>query len=68
MSKNFTVSTSPHISKPLSTQRVMFDVAAGLLPAVAAAGYYFRIRALLLIAVCVVSCMVSEWLCNVVRK
>ncbi|MHA1599840.1 MAG: RnfABCDGE type electron transport complex subunit D [Alphaproteobacteria bacterium] len=68
MLKDITVSFAPHISKPLSTRRVMIDVAIGLLPAIAAAGYYFRIHALLLIGVCVAGCVVAEWLCNAIRR
>jgi len=62
------VSCSPHISERLSTRSVMIDVIIGLAPAMAAAGYYFRIRALILICACVVSSVATEWLCNVIRK
>ncbi|HDZ69072.1 MAG TPA: hypothetical protein ENH43_01480, partial [Phycisphaerales bacterium] len=55
MLENITVSPSPHISRPLSTRRVMIDVIIGLVPAVAAAGYYFRVYALILIPTCVIS-------------
>lgn len=46
----------------------MLDVIIGLLPAVIAAGYFFRSRALLVICVCVLACMTSEWLCTWIRK
>jgi len=62
------VSCSPHISERLSTRSVMIDVIIGLAPALAAAGYYFRIRALILICTCVISSVATEWLCNVIRK
>jgi len=62
------VSCSPHISEPLSTRRIMRDVVIGLAPAVAAAGYYFRIYALILIASCVISAVATEWLCNLIRR
>jgi len=39
-----------------------------LAPAMAAAGYYFRMHALILIAACVISCVAAEWLCNLIRK
>jgi len=65
---NITVSSAPHISRPLSTRKIMIDVIIGLMPAMAAAGYYFRIYAVILIAVCVVSAVVTEWLCNLIRK
>ena len=62
------VSCAPHISKPLSTRSVMIDVVIGLVPAMVAAGYYFRIYALILTATCVISAVVTEWLCNKIRK
>ena len=46
----------------------MIDVIIGLAPAMAAAGYYFRMHALILIAACVISCVAAEWLCNLIRK
>ena len=68
MLENITVSHSPHISKPLLTRKVMIDVIIGLVPAMAAAGFYFRVYALILIPACVVSAVVTEWLCNVIRR
>ncbi|HUT31058.1 MAG TPA: RnfABCDGE type electron transport complex subunit D [Sedimentisphaerales bacterium] len=68
MLSEITVSPAPHISKQLSTRSVMVDVIIGLVPAMAAAGYYFRLRAFVLIAACVISAVVTEWLCNVIRK
>ena len=68
MFSNITVSCAPHISKRLSTRTVMIDVIIGLVPAMIAAGYYFRIHAAVLISTCVISAVVTEWLCNVIRK
>jgi len=68
MLSKITVSPAPHISEKLSTRSVMGDVLIGLLPAVIAAGVYFQTRALLVIAVCVAACVVSEYLCNRLRK
>jgi electron transport complex protein RnfD len=68
MLKNITVSPAPHISKPLSTRAVMIDVIIGLAPAMIAAGYYFRIYALILISTCVISSVATEWLCNAIRR
>ncbi len=68
MLNNITVSSAPHISKPLSTRGVMLDVIIGLAPAMLAAGYYFRIHAVVLIVTCVVSCAATEWACNLIRK
>lgn len=68
MLSNITVSPAPHVSSKLSTRVVMGDVLIGLLPAVIAAGVFFRVRALAVIGVCVVSCVVSEWVCNRIRR
>lgn len=68
MLKDITVSCAPHISGPLSTRSVMIDVIISLVPAMAAAGYYFRIYALILISACVISAVATEWLCNLIRK
>ncbi len=68
MLKDITVSFAPHISQPLSTRRVMLDVIIALVPAMIAAGYYFRQYALILIATCVIASMLTELLCNLVRK
>jgi len=68
MPQDITVSFAPHLRKPLSTQRVMLDVLIGLIPLVVAAGIYFRVRALILIGVCVVWCVATEWVCNRIRR
>ena len=68
MLRDITISCAPHIGKGLSTRRIMVDVIIALAPAMAAAGYYFRIRALVLICTCVVASVVTEWLCNLLRK
>lgn len=46
----------------------MADVIIALVPAMIAAFIYFKIRALVLVGVCVVTCVLSEWLCNLVRR
>jgi electron transport complex protein RnfD len=66
--ENITVAPAPHISRPVWTYQVMMDVIIGLVPAIAAAGYFFRIHALILIGTCVISCVVTEWLCNLILK
>lgn len=68
MLRNIKVSCSPHIAAPLSTRSVMIDVIIALAPAMAAACYYFRIYAVILIPVCVISAVVAEWLCNLILK
>ncbi len=68
MLSKITVSPAPHISQKLSTQRVMGDVLIGLAPAMVAAVIFFRLAAVWVIGTCVISCLVSEWICNVIRK
>jgi len=68
MLKDITVSPAPHISGPLTTRRVMADVIIALIPAMIATVYYFRRYALILIPVCVISAVVTEWLCNLIRR
>lgn len=68
MLRDITVSCAPHISERLSTRSVMIDVIIGLVPAVAAAGYYYRIYTLILISTCVISAVATEWLCNLIHK
>ena len=68
MLRDITVSSGPHISQNLSTRGVMIDVIIGLVPAMLAAGYFFRLHALVLVATCVISSVATEWLCNLIRK
>ena len=64
----FVVSSSPHVHTAKNTQGVMLDVAVALLPAVAAGAYIFGFRALLIVAVCVLSSIVSEFFFNLIVK
>ena len=68
MLRDITVSPAPHISQALSTRRVMIDVIIALIPAMVAAGYFFRLYAAILIGTCVLCSMTTEWLCNLIRK
>jgi len=68
MVQNIIVSPSPHIRKHHSTQSVMLDVIIGLVPAMTAAIIFFRLRAVLVVGACVISCVIFERLCNLVRK
>lgn len=68
MLKDITISPSPHISKPRSTRAVMIDVIIGLAPAIIAAGYFFRIYALILIPTCIIAAVATEIICNMMAK
>lgn len=56
------ISTAPYLHQQLSTQRVMLEVIAALIPVVAAAVYYFGVGALLVIIACCAGAMGTEWL------
>ena len=62
------VSSSPHIHSGASTRKIMLDVIIALLPATIASLVYFRERALLLIAICVCTAVLSEFVFNLVCK
>ena len=68
MLSKITVSPAPHISQRLSTRGIMLDVIIGLVPALAAAVWFFRMHAVVVVAACVAGCVASEWLCKVIRK
>ena len=54
------LSASPHIHSGKSTTSIMRDVLIALLPATVAGAVIFGLRALLVAAVCVLSCVLSE--------
>lgn len=55
------VSVSPHIRSRLTTSIVMVDVAIALLPALLMGVFVFGLRALLVIAVTVAACLLTEY-------
>ncbi len=59
--KTLTVSYAPHFTSDLTTSRIMLDVLIALCPALLASVIIFGPRALLIVFICVVSCVVSEW-------
>ena len=68
MSKNLTLSVSPHIHSGRSTSRIMLDVIIALLPAAVAGCIIFGLRSLLVIAVTVASAVAFEALFNLIVK
>lgn len=62
------VSSAPHAVGPVSTQKIMGTVLVALIPAFAVGIYQFGYRAAVLTAVCVVACVVFEYLMNVILK
>ena len=68
MNKQLTLSASPHIHSGRSTSRIMLDVIIALLPAAIAGCVIFGLRALLVLAVTVASCVGFEALYNLLLK
>ncbi len=62
------VTVSPHIKAPRTTSSIMLDVIIALIPASVAACVLFGIRALLLLATAIISCILSELLFNKIVK
>ena len=61
MSDMINVSASPHVRSRMSTSRIMFLVIISLLPATAYGIYRFGFNSALLVAVCVATSVVSEY-------
>lgn len=68
MSNQLTLSVSPHIHSGRSTSRIMLDVIISLLPAAVAGCVIFGLRSLLVLSVCVASCVLFEALFNLIVK
>lgn len=62
------LSASPHIHSSHSTRNVMLDVIISLLPAAIAGIVIFGLRAFVVIAVCIGTCVLSEFLFNIIVK
>lgn len=56
------VSTSPHVRNKLSTGMIMFTVIIALLPTTIFGIYNFGINAAVLVAVCIASCVLTEFI------
>lgn len=62
------VEPSPHIRKNITTRKIMLDVIIALTPALVASAFLFGLWAITLVAVCVTSCVVFEFLVRIVMK
>ncbi|MCD8232474.1 MAG: RnfABCDGE type electron transport complex subunit D [Clostridiales bacterium] len=66
MSELYNVTSSPHVRSKMSTDRVMLCVIIALLPATIFGIFNFGPRALAVIVISIASCLVSEYLFNVI--
>ncbi len=57
-----TVSPSPHVHSPATTNRIMLDVCIALMPAIIVSILFYGWPELLVLAVSAVSCVCLEWL------
>ncbi len=68
MADKLIVSSSPHLRSGVTTHKIMLDVIIALVPAMIASGIIFGPQALLLIAISVATCVVSEYVCRRMMK
>ncbi|MEN6381556.1 MAG: RnfABCDGE type electron transport complex subunit D [Synergistaceae bacterium] len=68
MERLLAVSSSPHIHAPQDTRIIMAWVLAALAPAGLAGIYFFGLRAAAVMAVCVASCKISEYIWQKLAK
>lgn len=66
--EKFIVTPSPHILSNRSTKTIMRDVIIALMPALAASIILFGFRSLLIVAICVVSCVLCEYISRKIMK
>ncbi len=62
MSKLLNISSSPHVRDSSSTKSIMWDVIIALIPATVFGIWNFGINALILIAACVATCVLTEYI------
>ncbi len=68
MTEKLHLSVSPHIHSGRTTTKIMLDVIIALLPTTIAGAVIFGLRALAVVAVCVLTCVLSEFLFNLIVK
>lgn len=64
----YNVSMSPHVRAQNTTKSLMRDVVIAMLPTLAFGVYHFGLNALMVIAVCIVTCVLSELLFELIAK
>ncbi|HMA62404.1 MAG TPA: RnfABCDGE type electron transport complex subunit D [bacterium] len=66
--RQFTLSSSPHLSKEDDVNKIMNTVIMALVPAIAFSVYHFGFKSLLTILVAAASCLATEYLIKRMRK
>jgi len=60
--KPLIISVSPHVKSEETTSRIMWSVSGALLPATIMGAYYFGPRAVIAVALCIISAILSEYI------
>lgn len=68
MSNLFRLGASPHIRTNETVESVMYDVIISLIPAFLVAVYVFGVRAFFVTSVSILTCMVTEYICQKIMK
>lgn len=68
MPDNFVVCVSPHLKRRLDTGTVMRLVCVSLMPAAIASVYLFGLRSLFVIVTSIITCVVTELVCNLIFR
>lgn len=63
-----TVASSPHIRGNFRTNRIMLDVVIALMPALIVGVWQMGVRALTVVALCIVCTVAAEWLYSLVTR
>lgn len=66
--ENFLVSVSPHIKSPEDISKIMYTVLIALIPVFVASVYFFRLLAIKLTAVCIITAVATEYIFQRLRK
>ena len=66
--ENLIVSSSPHLHTKTTTQTIMRDVLIALSPAAIASVVLFGLKSLLILAICIGTCVISEFVFNLIVK
>ena len=68
MNKILNVSSSPHVRSGVTTKNIMYDVAIAMIPATVWGVMQFGLYSLLVVAATVLSCVLSEYVFEVLMK
>ena len=68
MEQQLYLTSSPHVNGKKTTRNIMRDVIFSLLPATGAGIFFFGWKAALLVAVCILTAVLSEFLFNLIIK